>query len=75
MTEKVIEAPNFSVDTFFYFLFVMMLISFVAFILMDLMPSLKKFHDTDDKKEIIQKSKDSDEENKMIEKGTYFFAF
>jgi hypothetical protein len=48
VTEKVVPAANFSVDAFFYFLFVMMAFSFAAFALMDLLPSMKNFHDSDD---------------------------
>ncbi len=45
MVQKVNPEPNFSVESFFFFLFVMMVISFVAFLLMDLLPSMKNDHD------------------------------
>ena len=66
MTETVIEPPNFSVETFFYFLSVMMLVSFAAFSAMDLLPAIKKLH-VEAKPE--KKPSDLDEEMKMIEKS------
>ncbi len=48
--EKVSPEANFSVESFFFFLFVMMLISFVAFMLMDMLPSMKNDHDLIDNK-------------------------
>ena len=70
MTETVIEPPNFSVETFFYFLSVMMLVSFAAFSAMDLLPAIKKLH-VEAKPE--KKPSDLDEEMKMIEKSKCSF--
>ena len=66
--EKVNSSPNFSVEAFFYFLFSMMVVSFVAFLLMDLLPSMKNDHDLiDDKTEDkLDRSDDDDEANKCI---------
>jgi hypothetical protein len=66
VTEIVIDSPNFSVEAFFYFLFVMMVVSLAAFATMDLLPSMKKFHDV---RQNDEKSKDLDEELSMIEKS------
>ena len=66
ITETVVEPPNFSVETFFYFLFVMMVVSFVAFSIMDLLPAIKKLHvEANPEKKLT----DLDEEMKMIEKS------
>jgi len=63
--EKVNSSPNFTVEAFFYFLFSMMVVSFVAFLLMDLLPSMKNDHDLiDDKTD--DRSEDNDEANKCM---------
>ena len=62
--QKVSPEANFSVESFFFFLFVMMLISFVAFLLMDMLPSMKNDHDLIDNK--MEDTLDEDEAQKCM---------
>jgi len=49
--------PRFSVEVFFYFLFAMMIVSFVAFVLLNVLPSIKVEYSANDKSKLINSGK------------------
>ena len=54
--------PRFSVEAFFYFLLSMMVLSFVAFVLLNVLPSMKVEHSSNDKSALINAGKKSQSE-------------